>query len=123
MTAVISGGHPNATWSGDYPKATRSGEYTKATSSQQRPKALWSEQRTKATWLTGAAGLLIITAAFVMMVVAAPTQPHPRAAIAQTTTLAATQLATDPTLAREQSLTRWSKPNPRPDAHHQHRKP
>jgi hypothetical protein len=123
MTAVISRERPNATWSGDHPKATRSGDHPKATSSQQRTKAMWSEQRTKATWLTGAAGLLIVAAAFVMMVVAAPAQPHPRAAITQTTTLAATQLATDPTMAREQSLTQWTKPNTRPDAHHQHRQP
>jgi len=36
-----------------------------------------SRERTRTTWLTGAAGLLILGVAFVMMVVAAPSQAHP----------------------------------------------
>ncbi|MBV9094763.1 MAG: hypothetical protein JO132_12955 [Streptosporangiaceae bacterium] len=36
--------------------------------------AIVSGERARATWLTGAAGLLLITAAFVMMVVAAPSR-------------------------------------------------
>jgi hypothetical protein len=39
--------------------------------------AVMSRERTRATWLTGAAGLLMLGAAFVMMVVAAPSQAHP----------------------------------------------
>jgi hypothetical protein len=61
-----------------------------------------SGEPTKATWLTGAAGLLIIVAAFVMMVMAAPVQPHPHAAASpttQTTMVAVTQPATDPMVA------------------------
>jgi hypothetical protein len=38
-----------------------------------------SRERARATWLTGAAGLLILGAALVMMVVAAPSQGHPLA--------------------------------------------
>ena len=34
--------------------------------------AVVSESRAKSTWLTGAAGLLVLAAAFVMMVMAAP---------------------------------------------------
>jgi hypothetical protein len=36
-----------------------------------------SRERTRATWLTGAAGLLMLGVASVMMVVAAPSQAHP----------------------------------------------
>jgi hypothetical protein len=36
-----------------------------------------SREHARATWLTGAAGLLILGAAFVMMVVAAPSVTHP----------------------------------------------
>jgi hypothetical protein len=36
-----------------------------------------SRERMRATWLTGAAGLLMLGVAFVMMVVAAPSQAHP----------------------------------------------
>jgi hypothetical protein len=37
--------------------------------------AVVSKSRTKSTWLTGTAGLLMVAAAVVMMVVAAP-RPH-----------------------------------------------
>jgi hypothetical protein len=40
--------------------------------------AVVSEEHAKATWLTGVAGLLILGAAVVMMVVAAPSPAHPR---------------------------------------------
>lgn len=45
-----------------------------------------SRERARATWLTGAAGLLMLGAAVVMMVVAAPSRTHPlpRYAAAQT---------------------------------------
>lgn len=36
-----------------------------------------SKERAKATWLTGLAGLLILTAALVMMACAAPSLAHP----------------------------------------------
>jgi hypothetical protein len=36
-----------------------------------------SRERVRATWLTGAVGLLILGAAFVMMVMAAPSVTHP----------------------------------------------
>jgi hypothetical protein len=42
-----------------------------------------SAERAKATWLTGAAGLLILVTALVMMACAAPARPHawPRPAL------------------------------------------
>jgi hypothetical protein len=40
--------------------------------------AIVSQERAKATWLTGAAGLALLMAAFVMMLVAAPAQLHQR---------------------------------------------
>jgi hypothetical protein len=40
--------------------------------------AVVSREHAKATWLTGVAGLLILGAAVVMMVVAAPSSGHPR---------------------------------------------
>jgi hypothetical protein len=51
--------------------------------------AVISRERTRATWLTGVAGLLMLGVAFVMMVVAAPSQAHPlpRHAQAQSHTL------------------------------------
>jgi hypothetical protein len=39
--------------------------------------AVISRELTRATWLTGVAGLLLLGVAFVMMVVAAPSQAHP----------------------------------------------
>jgi hypothetical protein len=81
-----------------------------------------SGERTKVTWLTGAAGLLIIAAAFVMMVMAAPAQAHSRPhAATQTTMLAVTQPATDP-MVKEQSLTQWSKPHDLGDRRHRQRR-
>jgi hypothetical protein len=52
-----------------------------------------SRERTRATWITGVAGLLMLGVAFVMMVVAAPSQTHPlpHHAAAQTPELVATQ--------------------------------
>ena len=38
--------------------------------------AIVCRERAKATWLTGAVGLLLLMAAFVMMLVGAPTQLH-----------------------------------------------
>jgi hypothetical protein len=38
--------------------------------------AILSRERAKATWLLGAAGVVMLAAAFVMMVCAAPTQAH-----------------------------------------------
>jgi len=48
-----------------------------------------NSERARATWLTGAAGLLILAAALVLMIVAAPSQTHPlpRRAAAQTYTM------------------------------------
>jgi hypothetical protein len=40
--------------------------------------AIVSRERARATWLTGAAGLLMLAAAFIMMVAAAPSHAHPR---------------------------------------------
>lgn len=40
--------------------------------------AVVSESRAKSTWLTGTAGLLVLAAAFVMMVIAAPRAHAPR---------------------------------------------
>jgi hypothetical protein len=39
--------------------------------------AVISRELTRATWLTGVAGLLLLGVAFVMMIVAAPSQAHP----------------------------------------------
>jgi hypothetical protein len=40
--------------------------------------AVVSAERAARTWLTGATGLLLVAAAFVMMVWAAPARPHAR---------------------------------------------
>ena len=40
--------------------------------------AVVSRERAKATWLSGVIGLVILTAAFVMMACAAPSLAHPR---------------------------------------------
>ena len=40
--------------------------------------AVVSRERAKATWLSGVIGLVILTAAFVMMACAAPSPAHPR---------------------------------------------
>jgi hypothetical protein len=54
--------------------------------------AVVSGSRARSTWLTGAAGLLILVAAFVMMVIAAPRvhaaryEPAPRDRLASWTT-------------------------------------
>jgi hypothetical protein len=40
--------------------------------------AIVSRERARATWLTGAAGVLLLGVAFLMMAVAAPTQAHHR---------------------------------------------
>jgi len=49
--------------------------------------AVVSESRSKSTWLTGSAGLLILVAAFVMMVCAAPARAHtPTHAVTQSAT-------------------------------------
>jgi hypothetical protein len=47
--------------------------------------AMASKRRTMATWLTGAVGLLILAAAFVIMACSAPSlaSPRPHAAVAQ----------------------------------------
>ena len=55
--------------------------------------AVVSRERAKATWLTGAAGLLMLAAAFVMMVAAAPAHVHHRPYAPAKPTAA--QLATD----------------------------
>jgi len=49
--------------------------------------AVVSESRAKSMWLTGSAGLLILLAAFVMMVCAAPSSAHtPTRAVTQSAT-------------------------------------
>ena len=49
--------------------------------------AVVSQSRSKSTWLTGSAGLLILVAAFVMMVCAAPSKAHtPTRAVTQSVT-------------------------------------
>jgi hypothetical protein len=53
--------------------------------------AVVSRSRSKSTWLTGAAGLLLLSVAFVMMVYAAP---KARAPLHSTTTPATTQSVT-----------------------------
>ena len=76
-----------------------------------------SKERARATWLTGAAGLLILGAALVMMVVAAPSQarPLPHQTAAQAQALAATQAGTYPPFVITES---WlaGRATPRPNA-------
>jgi hypothetical protein len=54
-----------------------------------------SGERATATWLTGAAGLLVLAAAVVMMVMAAPAPAHPRPHLAAV--LTTTQVVTEVT--------------------------
>jgi type IV secretory pathway TrbD component len=54
--------------------------------------AVVSAERAARTWLTGTTGLLIVAAAFVMMVWAAPSQPHARAHRPATSTSITAQL-------------------------------
>ena len=65
--------------------------------------AMVSRERATATWLTGAAGLLILAAAFVMMACAAPSLVHARphgavtqAARAYTSSLVTQKLVREP---------------------------
>jgi hypothetical protein len=55
--------------------------------------AIVSQERARGTWLTGAAGLLLLMAAFLMMLAGAPAHAHPKHGPA---TPSAVQLTTDP---------------------------
>jgi hypothetical protein len=48
--------------------------------------AIVTQERAKATWLTALAGLLLLAAAFALMVAAAPEHPHSRPHAVVTTT-------------------------------------
>ena len=58
--------------------------------------AVVSRERATATWLSGAAGLVILAVAFVMMACAAPSLAHPRPhqATAQSASVSASSLIT-----------------------------
>jgi hypothetical protein len=58
--------------------------------------AVVSKERAKATWLTGLAGLVILTVAFVMMACAAPSLAHsrPHMATAQSASVSTSRLIT-----------------------------
>jgi hypothetical protein len=64
--------------------------------------AVVSRERAKATWLTGVVGLVILTAAFVMMACAAPSQAHqrPHGAPAQSASVSTSSLITGSWSAR-----------------------
>ena len=76
--------------------------------------AVISRDRTRATWLTGAAGLLLLGVAIVMMVLAAPqAHPLPQHAAAQAPALTATQAgAYPPSMVTESWLAGRAAPRP-----------
>jgi hypothetical protein len=77
--------------------------------------AVVSGERAKATWLTGVAGLLILGAAVVMMVVAAPSPGHPRPhpATVLTASPAPADLGRQLTLSSDSTMVRACRAGPR----------
>ncbi len=72
--------------------------------------AVVSRERAKATCLTGAAGVLMLAVAFVMMVVAAPGQVHSQPPAVQLTTDVGHQEGAAPAVLRLDLLVRPGTP-------------